>query len=64
MQEPLISIIFPMYNVERFVKKSLESVMQQSYQNIEIIIVNDGSTDNSFEICKELAKSDSRIILL
>ena len=41
MQEPLISIIFPMYNVERFVKKSLESVMQQSYQNIEIIVVND-----------------------
>lgn len=64
MQEPLISIIFPMYNVERFVKKSLESVMQQSYQNIEIIIVNDGSTDNGFEICEELAKSDSRIILL
>lgn len=64
MQQSLISIVFPMYNVERFVKKSLESIVNQSYENIEIIIVNDGSTDEGVRICRDFAIKDPRIILI
>ena len=47
-----ISIIVPVYNVEKYVKKCLESISNQTYKNIEIIIVNDGATDSSESICK------------
>ncbi len=57
----LISIIIPVYNTEKYLKKCLDSVISQSYTNIEIIIVNDGSTDNSYEICQEYKKKDKRI---
>ena len=57
----LISIVVPVYNVEKYLKRCLDSLINQTYKNIEIILVNDGSTDNSLEICKEYSKNDSRI---
>lgn len=57
----LISLIIPVYNVEKFIEKCLVSVINQTYANIEIIIVNDGSKDNSGCICKKYANLDSRI---
>lgn len=61
MQKELISIIIPVYNVEKYLKECVESVRQQTYKNIEIILVNDGSTDDSGIICDELQTKDSRI---
>jgi glycosyltransferase involved in cell wall biosynthesis len=61
VDEPLISIIIPVYNVEYFLEDCLKSVLSQTYKNIEIIVVDDGSTDNSPQICDEYAKNDSRI---
>ena len=57
----LVSVIMPVYNVEKYLKGSLESVLNQTYNNLDIIIVNDGSTDNSQAVCEEYAKQDSRI---
>ena len=62
--EKLISIVIPVFNVEAYLRKCLESVINQTYKNLEIIIVNDGSTDDSHQICKEYADKDSRIILI
>lgn len=56
-----ISVIIPVYNVEKYIKKCLDSVVNQTLKNIEIIIVNDGSPDNSFKIIKEYMKKDKRI---
>lgn len=61
MTQPLISVLVPVYNVENFVEESLRSLMQQSYKNIEIIVVDDYSSDNTFKIVKKLEKEDSRI---
>lgn len=58
---PLVSIIIPVYNVENYLEKSLDSVINQSYKNLEIILVDDGSTDNSGKICDDYLKKDSRI---
>lgn len=60
----LVSIIVPVYNVENYLKACLDSILNQSYKNLEIILSNDGSRDNSYEICKEYAKKDSRIVLI
>lgn len=56
-----ISVIVPIYNAEQFLNRSVGSIQKQSYQNLEIILVNDGSTDNSQIVCEELAKKDNRI---
>ena len=64
MDEELISVIIPVYNVEKFLRYSLESVINQSYKNLEIIIVNDGSTDESKNICKEYEEKDKRVKLI
>ena len=63
-QEDLISIIVPVYNTEKYLKKSIDSIINQTYKNIEIILVNDGSTDNSKKICEEYKKKDKRIRLI
>lgn len=60
----LISIIIPVYNTELYLKKCIESVILQTYNNLEIILIDDGSTDKSYDIGKEYALKDSRIILL
>jgi len=57
----LISIIIPIYNVEAYLKKCINSIINQSYTNLEIILVNDGSPDSCPEICDEYAKVDNRI---
>jgi glycosyltransferase involved in cell wall biosynthesis len=57
----LISIIVAVYNTEKYLEKCLESIINQTYQNIEILLINDGSTDISGKICDEYAKKDSRI---
>ena len=57
----LISIIIPVYNSENYLKKCIDSVLSQTYKDIEVIIVNDGSKDNSDKICKNYADQDSRI---
>lgn len=58
---PLISVIVPVYNVERYLNKCLQSIIHQSYDNLEIILIDDGSTDNSGKIIDEYGKRDSRI---
>lgn len=56
-----VSIIVPVYNTSKYLKKCLNSLIEQTYENIEIIVVDDGSKDNSLEIAKEIAKKDNRI---
>lgn len=58
---PLVSVIVPVYNVAPYLRECLDSVVNQSYRGIEIIIVDDGSTDDSGEICDEYKRKDSRI---
>lgn len=59
--DDLVSVIIPVYNVEKYLAQCLDSVINQTYKNIEIICVNDGSTDNSLKILEKYAKKDSRI---
>lgn len=61
MVEGLVSVVTPMYNAEKFIAETIESVQAQTYQNWEMVIVDDVSTDGSSEIVKEYAKEDSRI---
>lgn len=63
MEKDLISVIIPIYNVEHYLKRCIESVVNQTYKNIEILLIDDGSTDNSGNICEEIKYSDSRIIV-
>ncbi len=60
----LISVIVPVYNGERYLKKAIDSLINQTYSNLEIILVNDGSKDSSLEICKGYADKDSRVIVV
>ena len=59
-----ITVIVPVYNVENYLNKCLDSILKQTYQNLEIIVVNDGSTDNSGTICQEYAQKDNRIVYI
>lgn len=59
-----ISIIIPVYNAELYLKKCIDSVINQTYQNLEIILINDGSRDRSSKICLEYARKDNRIIFI
>lgn len=61
---PLVSVIIPCYNAEKFVEAAVRSIMLQSYSNLEIIVINDCSTDSTFNILKKLSAEDSRIKLL
>ncbi len=58
---PLVSVIIPVYNAENFLRETLESMIGQTYQNIEILCVDDGSTDSSPAILEEYKKKDGRI---
>lgn len=60
----LITILVPFYNVEKYIKQCIESIINQTYKNLEIILIDDGSTDNSLKICKEFQKIDSRINII
>jgi glycosyltransferase involved in cell wall biosynthesis len=59
--EPLVSVIVPVYNVEKYIKECLDSISNQTYRNIEIIVVDDGTPDNSGKIAEECAHNDKRI---
>ena len=61
MNEPLVSVIMPVYGVEKYVGRAIESVLNQTYSNFEFFCVDDGTPDKSGEICDEYAKKDSRI---
>lgn len=63
-QEPFFSIIMPVYNAEKYVEAAVESVLQQSYTDFELLLVDDCSADSSYSVCQELAKKDGRIKLL
>lgn len=60
-RKPLVSVIVPVYNVYPYLRDCVQSVQAQSYQNWELLLVDDGSTDGSGELCDELAVEDGRI---
>lgn len=64
MQNELISVIVPVYNVENYLSRCVDSIINQTYSNLEIILVDDGSTDSSGIICDEYKKKDKRIIVI
>ena len=61
---PKISIVVPIFNVENYLQRCIDSIINQTYINIEIILVNDGSTDSCFKICEKYAKQDARILVI
>lgn len=61
MSDNLISIIVPMYNVEKYIKRTIESILNQTYSNVEVICVDDGSTDNTYQRLRFIAASDDRV---
>lgn len=63
-KEDLVSVIVPIYNASKYLKKTIECIINQSYKNLEIILLNDGSTDDSLSICYEYQSNDSRIIVI
>ena len=64
MINPTISVIVPVYNTEKYLQKCVNSILEQTYSNLEIILVDDGSDKEARELCDELAISDSRIIVV
>ena len=62
--EPMISVIIPVYNVEKYLARCIDSVLRQTYHNFEIILVDDGTPDRSGEICDEYAAKDARISVI
>ena len=63
MERPLISIIVPVYNIEEYLPRCIESILNQTYQKLELILVDDGSKDSSGIICDEYAKKDQRVVV-
>lgn len=64
MKQGKISVIVPVYNVENYLRRCIDSLLNQTYRNLEIILVNDGSTDTSLQICNEYAQKDARITVI
>lgn len=62
--QDLLSVIVPVYNTDKYIGKCIDSILNQTYRNLEIIIINDGSTDNSSKLCQLYAKRDNRIRLI
>ena len=63
-EEPLVSVIVPVYNVEQYLPKCIESISSQTYKNLEILLIDDGSTDSSGKICDDVAKENKAIKVL
>ena len=64
MTNPLVSIIVPVYNAQKGLSRCLESICSQTYQELEIIVLNDGSTDDSLAICEQFRAKDPRIVVV
>lgn len=64
MLSPLVSVIIPVYNAKKYIEQTIRSVLNQTFQDFEIIVLNDGSTDNSGDIIQQMQKEDSRIIYI
>lgn len=64
MTNPLVSIIVPVYNAQKGLSRCLESICGQTYQELEIIVLNDGSTDDSLAICEQFRAKDPRIVVV
>ena len=64
MSNPLLSVIIPVYQVEKYIGQCLDSVLAQTYTNLDIILVDDGGTDSSVDICREYQKKDKRIRII
>ena len=64
MDQPLVSIILPVYNAQNHLARCIGSILNQTYKNIELIILNDGSKDHSLPVCEEFRARDSRIVLV
>ena len=62
MKRELVSVIVPVYNTEKYLKKCIDSILNQTYKEIELILVDDGSTDNSLEILREYERQDTRVL--
>lgn len=60
-EKTLISVVVPIYNVEKYLERCIDSIINQTYKNLEILLINDGSKDSSYEICKNVEKKDKRI---
>ena len=63
MDNELISIIVPVYKVEKYLEKCVKSILKQTYTNLEVILVDDGSPDICGQLCDELAKTDDRMVV-
>lgn len=61
MKEPLVSVIIPVYNTEKYVRRAVESILEQTYRDVEIILVDDGSNDNSQSVCRAIEESNKRV---
>lgn len=64
VNQPLVSIVIPVYNGADFLRECIDSALAQTYENIEIIVINDGSSDNSLEILKEYERKDNRVVII
>ena len=60
----LVSVIIPVYNIEQYITRCVDSVLEQSYSNLEIILVDDGSTDNCGAICDSYKQKDNRVSVI
>ena len=61
MNTPLISIVIPVYNVKKYLRQCVDSVLNQTYNNLQVILVDDGSTDGSSDICEAYKQKDDRV---
>ncbi|QZY76613.1 glycosyltransferase family 2 protein [Limosilactobacillus fermentum] len=61
---PAVSIIVPIYNVEKYIGRCVKSILNQTFKKYELLLVNDGSTDGSINVCRELVKDDARVKIL
>lgn len=64
LEQPLVSIIVPIYNAQDHIARCVESIRRQTYKNIEILLLNDGSQDVSLQVCEMYARVDDRIVLI
>ena len=64
MEKRLVSIVIPVYNVEKYLKRCIQSILNQTYENIEVLLIDDGSKDSSGDLCDRLAIKDERIVVI